>query len=87
VWIAALGLAVALLLSFLELDYGPLSKHHPGWGAHWVPFVAAAVLAAWMILLTAVLLISFIRIKDRRVRKWLRQRRCQYSQFGWHIEG
>jgi hypothetical protein len=87
VWIAALGLAVALLLSFLELDYGPLGKHHPGWGAYWVPFVVAAVLVACMILLTLVLLISFIRIKDRRVRKWLHRRRCQYRQFGWHIEG
>lgn len=87
VWSATLGLIVALLLSFLERHQESLSRTFPNWGAYWLPFAAAAALAAGMTGLTLVLLISFIKVKDSRVRKWLDQHRSQYQQFGWHVEG
>jgi hypothetical protein len=89
VWIAVLGLAVALDLSLLEPRQDYLREHFPAWGTYPVLFVVAAVLAAFMFFMTVVLGISFVKVKDKRVRTWLDRQwnGDKYWQFGWHIEG
>jgi hypothetical protein len=87
VWIAALGLAIALDLSILEPHREYLRRHFPAWGTYGAPFLAMAGLAAVMFSLTVVLGISFVKVTDWRVIKWLYRHRCQHEQFGWHIEG
>jgi hypothetical protein len=87
VWIAVLGLAVALDLSLVEPSQNYLSGHFPAWRVDSALFIAATVLAAFMFFMTAVLGISFVKVKDKRVRKWLERQNGENRQFGWHIEG
>jgi hypothetical protein len=89
VTIAALGLVVAGALVLLEPHWQHINSNFPALGIYDSIFSWIAMLAAvFMVLLTFVLFISWLRVKESRVKRWLdRNVGRRYDQFGWHVVG